>query len=286
MRLAALINTMSGSVPVDAHEQFDEFLKDHGWPCQYLSGRETSIADALNCGPDMECDALIVWGGDGTVSSVLQRMGGDGPPVLPLPGGTMNMLHQRVHGAHADWRTCLVEALLRKRPEMLPAAKVDRKLVFVAALAGRLTGLALAREAVREGDFAGLAQTLADQDSLNLESSIQFEFTGSAGAGSGQATALGIFVTENRRQLDNGLDLVTTDPQNLAELTRIGLQALISPLNRTQGVTMYQAQHITLSIPAGSELPGTLDGEPVVFSDKIEVEFIPEAARVLGAGLS
>ena len=87
-------------------------------------------------------------------------MGPDGPPVLPLPGGTMNMLHQRVHGGIADWQTCLVEAVLRRRPEIIPAVRVNDKLVFIGAMIGRLTGLAKARETIRDGDLASLPETL------------------------------------------------------------------------------------------------------------------------------
>ena len=285
MRLAALINTMSGTVPADAYAQFDQFLSEHGWPCHYISGHEKPITEALKCGPDLPCDALIVWGGDGTVSSVLQSLGPDGPPVLPLPGGTMNMLHQRVHGAVADWKTSLVEALLRKRPEYIPAALVDDKMIFVAALVGRLAGLALAREAVREGDILGMAQSLVSQDSLNLETCIHYRYSGHSGQGEGDATALGVFVTEDIRKHSDGLDIASTDPDTLAELTRIGIQALISPLDRTQGIEITEADTAVLSVPDGARLPGTLDGEPTEFSGETEIKFVPQAARVLGAGL-
>ncbi|WP_395329615.1 diacylglycerol kinase family protein [Novosphingobium sp. BL-8H] len=41
---------------------------------------------------------LVVFGGDGTIHSVIENVSGWDGPVLVLPGGTMNMLAKRMHG--------------------------------------------------------------------------------------------------------------------------------------------------------------------------------------------
>ena len=43
-------------------------------------------------------DTLAIFGGDGTISSVVAGVAGWSGAVLPLPGGTMNMLARRLHG--------------------------------------------------------------------------------------------------------------------------------------------------------------------------------------------
>ena len=286
MQLTAIVNSLSGSVPNDGEQQIQRLLDEHGWPCRFLTPQPDNFNQVIQSCADHECDAVIVWGGDGTVSSVLQCLGADGPPVIPLPGGTMNMLHQRVHGAVADWQTCLVESILRRRPEYLPAARVHEHLMFVAALTGRLVGLAKAREAVRAGAIGELPQVLDIGETLNLETAIQFSGTSSLGEVSGEATTLGVFVTEDRRKPKDGLDIVATDPETIGDLMRIGLQALVNPLTRTEGVLHQEAENIVLDFGSLNSLPGTIDGEPTEFESGMTISYVPEAARVMGAGLS
>lgn len=286
MKLTAIINTHSGSVPDNGVELFRAEMDAHGWPCSVISDAPDSLSESLERCREEDCDAFVVWGGDGTVSSVMQALGPDGPPVLPLPGGTMNMLHQRVHGGIADWQTCLVEAVLRRRPEIIPAVRVNDKLVFIGAMIGRLTGLAKARETIRDGDLASLPETLDLQDNLDLTSSIKLSYDGEDGPGRDSATALGVFVTEDKRKPEFGIDLVTSDPQNLSELVSIGFQALTKRLSETPGVSVRAVQSGRADFADTDSLPGTLDGEPVNFSGGLTFEYVPRAARVLGAGLS
>ena len=54
-----------------------------------------------------------VWSGDGTVACTFENAGPDGPPILPLPGGTMNLFHKQIHGGPCEWRECLERGLSR-----------------------------------------------------------------------------------------------------------------------------------------------------------------------------
>lgn len=286
MQLTAIVNSLSGSVPNDGREQMEALLKEHGWPCNFLTPNPDNFEDVIKSCARHDCDAVVVWGGDGTVSSVLQTLGPDGPPVIPLPGGTMNMLHQRVHGAVADWQTCLVESILRRRPEFIPAARLNDRLMFIAALTGRIVGLAKAREAVRAGAIGELPNVLDLGETLNLETAINFSGTRRDGAVSGSATTLGVFVTEDARKKEDGLDVIGTDPKTIGEMMKIGLQALMTPITQTEGVEHSEAQTVRLNFEGVNSLPGTIDGEPVEFESGMTIEFVPEAARVMGAGLA
>ena len=286
MKFTAFVNSLSGSVPDDGRQQMEAVLNEHGWPCKFFTPQPNDFEDALNSCVLEPSDAVIVWGGDGTVSTLLQKLGNDGPPVIPLPGGTMNMLHQRVHGRVADWKTCLVESVLRRRPEFLPAARLGDRLMFVAALTGRLVGLARAREAVRSGEFAEIPRVLDLVETLNLDTAIAFRGDASGGPISGEATTIGVFVTEDRSKSQDGLDIITSDPDTLGELMRIGLQALTTPLARTEGICHQEAKTIVLDFDGIKTLPGTIDGEPMEFESGMEISFLPNAARVMGAGLT
>ncbi|MAT34545.1 MAG: hypothetical protein CMK06_05315 [Ponticaulis sp.] len=286
MRLSAIINSRSGSVPDDGAQQFERLLEEHGWPGEIHVPTGEGFLEGIETFCKNDCDAIVVWGGDGTVSTVMQMTGPSGPPIIPLPGGTMNMLHTRVHGAVADWQTCLVESILRRRPETIPGIMVGDRLVFVGALIGRLTGLARARETVREGAFADIPNSLNLSDNLDLTSAIRYRFDSSEQSGQGTATAVGLFVTEDRHKMQDGIDFVTTDPANLGELFRIGLQALTSPLPETEGVEVRDAERLSIEFENVSAMPGTLDGEPTEFQSGLTVRYVAEAAKIMGAGLA
>lgn len=100
MSMNCIINLTAGSVPQDAEARLRSALAALGENADIFacSGKDIkSVAHDV-----LDCDRLIVWGGDGTIAGILDRAGRDGPPVLPLPGGTMNLLHKAVHGGPLD----------------------------------------------------------------------------------------------------------------------------------------------------------------------------------------
>ena len=130
-------------------------------------------ADALGLGkprahllPDHSCpspdaledaDIVAVFGGDGTVNSVVSCLDGWGGAVLILPGGTMNLASKRLHGDR-PWRAIMDDvqrgAATRERHKVLSTSQGM-------ALAGVMLGPGTAwndvREAMREVDLAAMA---------------------------------------------------------------------------------------------------------------------------------
>ncbi|MAK62247.1 MAG: hypothetical protein CMK09_14855 [Ponticaulis sp.] len=286
MKLTALINSNSGSVPADGAAQLEALMKERGWPCHILAPDPGEFPNCLSKIDPDACDALIVWGGDGTVAAAMQKTGPDGPPIIPLPGGTMNMLHQRVHGGLADWQTCLIEAVLRRRIDDMPAACVGDEMIFVGAMFGRLTGLAQIREAVRKWDLMSFSQNLDLPEKFDLTSDILFTLNRKSGTAEGCATTLAVFVTEDRTKQEDGLDVISSEPRTLGELAHIGMQALLNPLTNADGITHYEADRIEVSFGDRVPMPATLDGEPVELTENLQISYLPKAARVYGAGLS
>lgn len=101
-------------------------------------------------------DCVAVYAGDGTVNACVTGLYGWDGAVLVLPGGTMNLLARRLHGAAPVER--IVEAVAtggsrRVRPLVARTRQGD-------ALAGLLAGPGTAwyavREAMREADVAGM----------------------------------------------------------------------------------------------------------------------------------
>lgn len=91
-------NAASGSNDADAVRGVKEALAEGG----FKVARTVSFPDEPAPAP-VQLDAagagvLAIFGGDGTMHAAIARVFGWSGAVLPLPGGTMNMLSKRLHG--------------------------------------------------------------------------------------------------------------------------------------------------------------------------------------------
>lgn len=110
----------------------------------------------------MQCEAVVILSGDGTVASICEKLRDWDGTLLVLPGGTMNLLSRRLHGEIA-----LVELM-----DKLADSKLETIRIPVICLGERevLTGLTVGpstrwgevREGIRQGDVAGLAQAVPE----------------------------------------------------------------------------------------------------------------------------
>lgn len=111
---------------------------------------------------DKGADTIAIFAGDGTISSVVATLSDWQGTVLPLPGGTMNMLARRLHGdATAVEITCRFKGGLVHR--VRPTVLVSRHAVgLTGALAGPGTAWADVREALREPNLKQIMDTAGE----------------------------------------------------------------------------------------------------------------------------
>ncbi len=91
--------------------------------------------------------AVIVVGGDGTARTAAVRAVQTGVPIIPMPGGTMNVLPKIVFG-HGDMARAIAE-LPRLRPSSLDVGRVSGEMFFLSAAFGLAGPMARLREATR-----------------------------------------------------------------------------------------------------------------------------------------
>lgn len=281
MSLAALINPRSGSVPANAEEQLHEVLSELGETCEVRLLDQEDI-----CTPIDECfatspDAVIVWSGDGTVACALERAGDSGPPILPLPGGTMNLFHKQIHGGPCEWQDCLKDGLTQGRMIDVPAGCAGDHRFYVAAMAGNLTDLVGPREAMRDGNVLQAIEKLAGADLFDFSHAMKYHAAGENDrASEGAATAAAIFVGE---QSDTDFEFAFINPDNPLELAAAGFEALMSDWREASGVTVVRSKEIILEDPKGYELRVTLDGEPMRLKSGTRFSRIAKAGRAISA---
>lgn len=117
-------------------------------------------------------DIIVSLGGDGTANALVRRFGrADGPGLLILPGGTMNLLAQRLHG-DAPVEQTVERAVSKGKVVALPVIGGPDFRSLVGVIAGPASAWAKVREDLREGALDGL---IAD-----VKAAVEATFSGPA----------------------------------------------------------------------------------------------------------
>ncbi len=286
MKLKVLINPHAGSVPDDPDADLMALAEEVGAKCEIVKVEPENLREQVEAAVKDGFDILAVWGGDGTIACALETVGPKGPPILPLPGGTMNLLHRRVHGVPEgtaiDWRECLRGAVDAGKIEPIGAGCVNRERRFyVGAMFGELVGLSRAREAIRDGRPITAVEQAAEVGAFDLTTSLAFhELRGEDIGMEGVATALAAFVPEPG---DARLDVGWIDPDNLAELAGVGMEIALGDWRLARGVEYHQWEALRIFHAKEDEIETTLDGEPLKLRSGSLIDFMPVAAHVLAA---
>jgi diacylglycerol kinase family enzyme len=107
-------------------------------------------------------DLLIVWTGDGTINAAATKAAGWDGAILPLPGGTLNLLSKALHGDRPA-PGILTDALQgkgRRRP--IPTIRSDDGDAFITIVAGPATRWAEVRETMRQDGLIEASRAAPD----------------------------------------------------------------------------------------------------------------------------
>lgn len=107
-------------------------------------------------------DLLIVWTGDGTINAAATRAAGWDGAILPLPGGTLNLLSKALHGDRPapDILTDALQGKGRRRP--IPTIRSDDGDAFITIVAGPATRWAEVRETMRQDGLIEASRAAPD----------------------------------------------------------------------------------------------------------------------------
>lgn len=91
--------------------------------------------------------AVIVVGGDGTARAAAARAVATGVPIIPMPGGTMNVLPKIIFG-HGDMAQAIAD-IPNLRPQALDVGRIGGETFFLSAAFGFPGPMTRLREATR-----------------------------------------------------------------------------------------------------------------------------------------
>ena len=152
-KVGAIINTSSGGFDSESEHKMFCILQRAGiveprvW-CGSADEMTRSFVEAT----EQSLDVLIVLGGDGTIRTAAEACAGKGPYLIPLPGGTMNMLSRALYGDVA-WEEALKNTLTAPSLKVLSGGRIAGKQFLIAAIVGAPALWAEPRESIREGNI-------------------------------------------------------------------------------------------------------------------------------------
>lgn len=158
-RPALLCNVQSGSHDPAIRTAIEEACRSAGAPlAATFELPEGDVPDAAKL-RDQDVDLLLVWTGDGTINAAARSAAGWDGALLPLPGGTLNLLSKALHGDRPvpDILADTLAGKGRRRP--IPTIRSADGEAFIAIVAGPATRWAEVRETMRQDGLLEAAGT-------------------------------------------------------------------------------------------------------------------------------
>lgn len=279
LRFGALLNTSSGSCDAQAERAVEDCFDKAGIAgFKIWCGPAADLASNLAAAAADSVDVLVVLGGDGTIRSTAEHCGAAGTLLIPLPGGTMNMLPKTLYGQRS-WRDALQDTLAAPAVQPVHGGEVDGRRFFVAAIFGEPTRFADAREAVREGDFAGAIGKGISALQKALEYEVTYRFNDTQ---HGSAEAITVICPLTSSQLGNEeevLEAAAIDPEGPIDALRLALHSAFSTWRSDPKVDRAKVEAFDIS--AEFEIPALLDGERFTLPSGARVRLVRNAFTTL-----
>lgn len=149
-RPALICNNQSGSFDPAILQAIDAACHTGGAPLiATIALPDASLPDAAMLRA-RDIDLLLVWTGDGTINAAAAQVDGWQGAVLPLPGGTLNLLSKQLHGDRPA-PDIVADALVGKgRRSPIPSIRSAASRAFITVVAGPATRWAEVRETMRQ----------------------------------------------------------------------------------------------------------------------------------------
>jgi diacylglycerol kinase family enzyme len=271
VKALVIVNELAGSVGVGAREKLLAELEALGGEALETV---SSIAD-IKAKDAKGADLIIVLGGDGTARAAAETFA-NGPPLVLLPGGTLNVLPHALYGEHA-WPEALRLAIVKGRVSRLVGGEANGKRFFVAAIFGAPTLLARVREAVREGKLLSAWRRLRVATRRTFSRSIAAKPANGLAA---RAEAVGVLCPAYSGEVEGQtLEWVRLDVARFTDMMRVGLRAVIGGWREDSTIDLSHTRRG--EIRSLGIIPATLDGEPTTFVSRVRITMISQGPKVL-----
>ena len=279
LRLGAIINTSSGGCDLESEQKMLNIFKAAGivepkmW-CGGADQMERAFAEAFG----QKLGVLVVLGGDGTIRTAAERCADEGRYIIPLPGGTMNMLPRALYG-DVSWDDALKNTLAAPSAKVISGGRVADKQFFVAAVVGAPVLWTEARESVREGDIVDAIEKGGVAFQNMFETKVQYLISGES---KGEAEALALIcplISEQMSDSEQALEAAVIDVESATEVIGLISTAAFGKWRDHRNILLTRTGSVR--VQSRNDISAILDGEKINLGRGAEIKFVPKAVSVL-----
>lgn len=282
LKVGAIINTSSGGCDAESEEKMLGILENVGivepktW-CGEADKMERSFEEAIA----QKLGMLIVLGGDGTIRNAAETCGQTGCYLIPLPGGTMNMLPRALYG-DLSWENTLKKILAAPSIKALSGGRTGDKQFFVAAILGAPSLWVEPRESIREGDFLAAIEKGKVAFKKMFETKLQY-FISTQVKGDAEAVALICpLISEEMSELEQALEAAVIDLEGASEVIGLITTAAFGKWRDHRNIRLIRTSRLT--VQSSNDIPAILDGERLNLGKTAETNFVSAAVNVIVPG--
>jgi diacylglycerol kinase family enzyme len=279
LKVGAIINTSSGSCDLESEQKMLSVLTAAGvveprtW-CGEGDKMEQFFTEAVG----HKLEVLIVLGGDGTIRTAAEACAEKGSYLIPLPGGTMNMLPRSLYGDVA-WEEALKKTLTAPSTKLLSGGRVANKRFFIAAIVGAPALWTQPRESLREGNIADAVKKGSIAFRRMFETKIQYLISGEM---RGEAEAVALIcplISEQMSDSEQALEAAVIDVKSATEVIGLVSTAAFGKWRDDRNILLTKTKRV--DVQSSEDIPATLDGERVNLGRSAEIDFVSRALTVL-----
>jgi len=294
MPIKVLINPESGAVRSRGlpwlKERIEQDLKEAGFFADFVYGGAVDLnLHARASVENQSIELIICVGGDGTVAAVAQALLGTGVPMLPLPGGTMNMFVRDLQ-IPDNLDTALRRAIYG-RPKTIDLGMIDDRVFINNIVFGAYAEIADAREEFRDAQTASetMEAIVNVADAVFSSDPQHYEISG---AGVEEAIRSNVLMIANnaytgadllrpiRRRIDQGkLGVYVADSLDGPDLVMRMAEVLAGRLKDNPSVHVTELSECVVS--SREPMRVAIDGDPVDKGDCVVVKSAPKALTVI-----
>jgi diacylglycerol kinase family enzyme len=278
-KVGAIINTSSGGCDSECEQKIFSILTRAGivepkvW-CGEAKEMERSFAESAG----QKLEVLIVLGGDGTIRTAAEVCAEKGRYLIPLPGGTMNMLPRALYGDVA-WEESLKNTLAAPSLKVLSGGRIAGKQFLIAAIVGAPALLAEPRESMREGNIVDAIEKGSVAFRKMFETKIQYLISGEM---KGEAEGVALIcplISEQLSDSEQAFEAAIIDVESAAEAVRLATTAAFGKWRDDRNILLTKTKRV--EVQSSEDIPATLDGEKVNLGMSAEIDFVSRALTVL-----
>ena len=279
LKVGAIINISSGGCDLESEQKMLSILKRAGivepkvW-CGEAKEMERSFAEAAG----QKLEVLIVLGGDGTIRTAAEACAEKESYLIPLPGGTMNMLPRALYG-NVSWEEALKKTLTAPSTKVLSGGRVANKRFFIAAIVGAPALWTQPRESMREGNIADAIKKGSVAFRRMFETKLQYLISGGANGETEAVALICPLISEEMSDSEQALEAAIIDVESAAEVIGLATTASFGKWRDDRNILLTKTKRV--NVQSSKEIPATLDGEKVNLGRSAEIDFVSRALTVL-----